>query len=74
MSEHTLRMEMKEEDNGDGTTTTIMYMIVDGKNVSGWQMENDGTDTNPWSINWDDVAGMDLKDILVDLTDLYFGH
>ena len=68
MSEHTLRMEMKEEDNGDGTATTIMYMIVDGKNVSGWQMENDGT------INWDDVAGMDLKDILVDLTDLYFGH
>ena len=68
MSEHILTLEKIDETNDDGSVTQYLKVWVDGKFLTGWELEDED------QINWDDVAGMDLRDILVNLTEVYFGR
>lgn len=67
MSTHTLKMKVEDETNDDGSVTQYLKVWVGDKFLTGWELE-DGD-----QINWDDVAGMDLRDILVELTQIHFG-
>ena len=68
MSEHILTLKKIDVTNDDGSVTQYLKVWVDGKMLAGWELE-DGD-----QINWDHVAGMDLNDIVVDLTEVFFGR